>query len=72
MQIKIRLTHGQTETSTAVAVLDKTFWGAVPPSAEWGAIISSQWKNWGAWTKNEGAKAPGLEPPLQYRPRCCG
>ena len=38
-----------------------------PPSAEWGwAIISSQWKNWGAWTKSEGAepRAPGLEPPL--------
>ena len=31
MQIKIRLTHGQTETSTAVAVLAKTFWGGRAP-----------------------------------------
>jgi len=48
------------------AVLAKTLWGAGPPSAEWGgAIINSRWKNWGAWTKSEGAKAPpSLEPPL--------
>jgi len=33
--------------------------GAGPPSSEWGgAIISSRWKNWGAWTKSEGAEAP--------------
>ena len=42
--------------------------GGRPRSAEWGAIISNRWKNWGAWTENEGAEAPrpGLEPPLHF------
>jgi len=45
-----------------VAVLAKTLWGARPPSAEWGAIISSQWKTWGAWTKSEGPRPPWPQP----------
>jgi len=42
--------------------------GGRPRSADWGAIISNRWKNWGAWTENEGAEAPrpGLEPPLHF------
>ena len=44
--------------SPPVAVLAKTLWEAGPPSTEWGAIISSRWKNWGAWTKSQEADAP--------------
>jgi len=42
----------------SVAVLAKTLWGAGPPRAEWGAIISSRWKTGGPGQKSEGAEAP--------------
>ena len=46
----------------SVAVLAKTLWGGGPPSGEWGAIISSRWKNWGCLDKKWGGKAPRPRP----------
>jgi len=51
-----------------VAVLAKTLWGAGPLSAEWGAIISNRWKNWGPGQKVSGARPPGLKLPLRANP----
>ena len=36
--------------------------GGRPRAPSVGAIISNQWKNWGAWTKSEGAKDPRPQP----------
>jgi len=50
-----------------VAVLAKTLWGAGPQAPSGGgAIISSQWKNWGPGEKVRGPRppSPGLERPL--------
>ena len=45
-------------TNQSVAVLSKTLWGPGPRAPTGGTIISSRWKNWGAWTKSEGAEVP--------------
>jgi len=51
---------------SAVAVLAKTLWGggggAGPRALSGGAIISSQWKNWGPRQKMRGPRPPWPRP----------
>ena len=40
----------------------QTLWGPGPRVPIGGTIISSRWKNWGAWTKSEGPRPPRSRP----------